>query len=166
MVPRGVVRFQQSPTEEPTVNPAEGRATSPEDLCLPDNPLQVCRANMFPSSLLTCRTKVKTLLKTFFKVLIVWLFVIELHGAEEAPDCPGLAGEEVLGTLVELEEVEEDLRGANSVVGEEAEVGGAGMCDPSPGELTWLKTSASSDWKWTNQMGCLPSPWKHAYVML
>lgn len=80
--------------------------------------------------------------------------MIELPGAEEALDCPGSAGEEVLGTPVEWEEEEEeDLRGANLAAAEEAEVGGAGTSDPSPGELTWWIAAASFDWKWTNQDG-------------
>lgn len=60
-----------------------------------------------------------------------------------------------------MSEEEEDLRGANSVVGVGVEVGGADMCAPSPGKFSWAVTAASHDYKWTNQNLHLPSPWKH-----
>ncbi|KAK1895073.1 Protein virilizer like [Dissostichus eleginoides] len=41
VVHRGAAKFQESPTEEPTVNPAGGRATSHGGPCPPDNPQQV-----------------------------------------------------------------------------------------------------------------------------
>jgi len=85
-------------------------------------------------------------------VLIAWLFGIEFRGAEEAPGCHGSVGEEVQAALAEeAAEEEEDLRGANSVVGEAAEVGGADMCAPSPGNFTWAMTAASQGYKWTNK---------------
>lgn len=56
--------------------------------------------------------------------------------------------EEVVG---EVEEEAEDLRGASSVVGEGAEVGGADMSAPSPGKVTWALTAAFHGNKWTNQ---------------
>lgn len=42
----GAARFPLSLTEEPTVKPAEVRATLREALCPPDSLLQVCRVHI------------------------------------------------------------------------------------------------------------------------
>ncbi|TKS82029.1 Protein virilizer -like protein [Collichthys lucidus] len=123
-VPHGVDKFQPSPTEEPTVSPAEARATSHVGRCPPDNPQQVH---------------------------IDWLHGIELHVEEEALDCRGLVGEgeeeeeeeqaAVLEGQVEVEEEGvEDLRGASSAVGEGAEAGGADTFAPSPADEMMMQT--------------------------
>lgn len=70
-------------------------------------------------------------------MLIVWLHGTELCEAEEEPGCPGSVEEEAL-----VQEEEEDLRGASSVVEEGAEEGGADMFAPSPGKFTWAMTAA------------------------
>lgn len=62
---------------------------------------------------------------------IAWLHGTELCEEEEEPGCPGSVEEEA---LVWGEE-EEDLRGANSVVEEGAEEGGADTFAPSPGKV-------------------------------
>lgn len=92
------------------------------------------------------------------QVRTAWLRGTELHGAEEAPGCRGLAEAEVPAVLeeevgeVEEEEVEVgDLRGASSVAVEEVEEGGEDTFVPSPGKFTWDVTAASNGDKWTNQ---------------
>lgn len=89
------------------------------------------------------------------QVHIGWLHGTEPRGEEEVPGCRGLAVEEVAAVLEEavgeVEEGGEDLRGASSVVGEGAEVGGADMCAPSPGKFTWAMTAAFHGNIWTNQ---------------
>lgn len=86
---------------------------------------------------------------------IGWLHGTEPCEEEVVPGCRGLAGEEVAAALEEavgeVEEGGEDLRGANSVGVEEAEVGGADMFAPSPGKFTWAMTAAFHGNVWTNQ---------------
>ncbi|KAF7669699.1 hypothetical protein LDENG_00147220 [Lucifuga dentata] len=138
VVRHGVAKYQLSLTEEPTVNHVVDRVTSHVALCPPDNLLQVH---------------------------IVWLHGTVLHGAEEALGCRGLVGEEAAAALEEeVEEEEGDLRGVSSVVGEGAEVGGAGMFAPSPGKFTWAMTAAFLGNKRTNQdiiftVSMETSPW-------
>lgn len=67
---------------------------------------------------------------------IVWLHGTELCEEEEALGCPGSVEEEVL-----VQEEEEDLRGANSVVEEGTEAGGADTFAPLPGKFTWAMTA-------------------------
>lgn len=90
------------------------------------------------------------------QVLIGWLHGTESRGEEEVPGCHGLAVEEAAAAALEeaAEEVEEgveDLRGANSAVGEGAEVGGADTFAPSPGKFTWIMTAAFNGNVRTNQ---------------
>lgn len=88
---------------------------------------------------------------------IGWPHGTELHGAEEAPGCRGLAVEEAAAAAAAMSEeavgeVEaEDLRGASSAVGEGVGVGGADMCAPSRGKFTWELTVAYHGSIWTNQ---------------
>lgn len=110
--------------------------------------------NEFPNTELKIRSPSPSI--SICQVHIGWLHGTEPRGAEEAPGCHGLAGEEAAAVLEEAvgeeeEEEGEDLRGASSVVGEGAEVGGADMFAPSPGKLTWVMTAAFHGNIWTNQ---------------
>lgn len=95
----------------------------------------------------TLNSCVAVLLVSFTSVYqahIVWLLGTEPREDEEALGCLGSVREEVAAALEAEVEWEEagDLRGANSVVGEEVEEGGADMFAPSPGKFTWAMTAA------------------------
>lgn len=86
---------------------------------------------------------------------IVWLHGTGLCEEEEALGCPGSVEEEEV--LVQEEEEGEDLRGANSLVEEGAEEGGADMFAPSPGKFTWALTATIHRPVWVEYV---LSPWK------
>lgn len=88
------------------------------------------------------------LLLSLRQVHIVWLRGTELCGEEEALGCLGLVEAEEVPVLEG--EVVEDLRGANSVVVEGVEEGGADTFAPSPDKFTWALTAAFCGNIWTS----------------
>lgn len=92
MVPHGADRFQLSPTEEPTANPVEARATSRVDRCPPDNPQQVRTEH--PHTLLRSIRRVLSSKKTELKqiCLLFLLGAYRLAPRDRAPRGRGGAG--------------------------------------------------------------------------
>lgn len=104
-VPLGPAKFQQSLTEELTVNPEAARVTLHVDLCLPGNSQQVRRVTQL------CRDSAVTfsdpnlnihhLFILLSQLRIASHLVTELHGGEEVLGCRGLAEEQAVAVLVE-----------------------------------------------------------------